>query len=75
MPPPARSPTSVLLATGAALWDARLMEADALIVRSGADFWSRPEDAAMLATHLDRRAGVTGRYKGSFMATLSSCRR
>jgi pimeloyl-ACP methyl ester carboxylesterase len=38
--------------------DARLIRADALIVRSGADFWSRPEDVATLHDHLScRRSG------------------
>ena len=59
-PPSFRAPSgamldSFLIAKGAALWDARLIEADALIVRSGNDFWSRPEDVDMLKTHLDAR--------------------
>lgn len=59
-PPSFRSPSgaladSFLLATGAALWDARLIEADALIIRSGLDFWSRPQDVARLKGDLEAR--------------------
>ncbi|MGP1253778.1 MAG: alpha/beta fold hydrolase [Kiloniellales bacterium] len=59
-PPSFRAPSgamadSFLLATGAALWDARLIAADALIVRSENDFWSRPEDVALLQAHLATR--------------------
>ncbi len=59
-PPSFRAPSgamadSFLLATGAALWDARLLTADALILRSERDFWSRPEDVAMLQRHLGER--------------------
>lgn len=50
---------SFLLAMGAALWDARLLAADALIVRSGNDFWSRPEDVSMLRMHLAARDAGT----------------
>ncbi len=62
-PPSFRAPSgamadSFLLATGAALWDARLIAADALILRSEGDFWSRPEDLALLQAHLaSREAG------------------
>lgn len=62
-PPSFRAPSgamadSFLLATGAALWDARLIAAEALIVRSEGDFWSRPEDLALLQAHLaSREAG------------------
>ncbi|MGF1551817.1 MAG: alpha/beta fold hydrolase [Paracoccaceae bacterium] len=62
-PPSFRAPSgaladSFLIATGASLWDARLIEADALVIRSGNDFWSRPEDVATLARHLgERREG------------------
>lgn len=59
-PPMFRAPSgamadSFLLATGAALWDARLITADALIIRSGNDFWSRPEDVSKMRAHLARR--------------------
>ena len=56
-PPSFRAPSgamadSFLIASGAAFWDARLVTADALVVRSGNDFWSRPEDVAKLRDHL-----------------------
>ena len=59
-PPSFRAPSgamadSFLLATGAALWDARLTDADALIIRSGNDFWSRPSDVTKLRDHLNSR--------------------
>lgn len=59
-PPSFRAPSgamadSFLLATGAALWDARALNADTLVVRSGNDFWSRPEDVVMLKQHLEQR--------------------
>ncbi|GAB5470775.1 MAG: alpha/beta fold hydrolase [Rhodospirillales bacterium] len=59
-PPSFRAPSgamadSFLLASGAALWDARLIAADALILRGELDFWSRPEDAALLEAHLASR--------------------
>ncbi|MEO1193202.1 MAG: alpha/beta hydrolase [Pseudomonadota bacterium] len=59
-PPSFRAPSgamadSFLLASGAALWDARMMTADALVLRSSGDFWSRPEDAALLTQHLASR--------------------
>lgn len=59
-PPSFRAPSgamadSFLLATGAALWDARLITADVLVLRSENDFWSRPEDAALLEAHLSAR--------------------
>ena len=61
-PPSFRAPSgamadSFLLATGATLWDARLIAADALVVRSENDFWSRPEDVALLEAHLAARDG------------------
>lgn len=61
-PPSFRAPSgamadSFLLATGATLWDARLIAADALIIRSENDFWSRPEDLALLEAHLAARDG------------------
>ncbi len=63
-PPSFRAPSgamadSFLLATGAALWDARLISADVLIVRSENDFWSRTDDVAMLQRHLDERRSGT----------------
>lgn len=59
-PPSFRAPSgamadSFLLATGAALWDARLITADVLLVRSENDFWSRPEDVTQLEAHLSAR--------------------
>lgn len=59
-PPSFRAPSgamadSFLIATGASLWDARLIDADALILRAGGDFWSRPEDASKLLGHLQSR--------------------
>ncbi|WP_119167573.1 alpha/beta fold hydrolase [Algihabitans albus] len=59
-PPSFRAPSgamadSFLLATGAALWDARLIAADVLVVRSEIDFWSRPEDVTLLSAHLGAR--------------------
>lgn len=51
-----RAPTGALedsfyLATGRQLWDASLLRADTLVIHSGRDFWSRPEDARLLAEH------------------------
>ncbi|MFN7977559.1 MAG: alpha/beta fold hydrolase [Vicinamibacterales bacterium] len=43
---------SFLLATGRRLWDASLITCPTLVVRSEADFWSRPEDLEMLRRHL-----------------------
>ena len=43
---------SFLLATGRQLWDASLITCPTLVVRSAADFWSRPEDLEMLRRHL-----------------------
>ena len=43
---------SFLLATGRQLWDASLITCPTLVVRSEADFWSRPEDLEMLRRHL-----------------------
>lgn len=52
-----RSPTgafedSFYLASGRQLWDASLIKARCLIVRSEKDFWSRPEDVQKLAENL-----------------------
>jgi pimeloyl-ACP methyl ester carboxylesterase len=43
---------SFYLATGRQLWDASLVFSKVLIVRSERDFWSRPQDAEMMAHHL-----------------------
>jgi pimeloyl-ACP methyl ester carboxylesterase len=43
---------SFYLATGRQLWDASLITCPALVVRSGNDFWSRPEDLELLGRHL-----------------------
>lgn len=43
---------SFYLATGRQLWDASLITCPTLVIRSGADFWSRPEDLEMLGKHL-----------------------
>ena len=43
---------SFLLATGRQLWDASLITCPTLVVRSEADFWSRPGDLEMLRRHL-----------------------
>jgi pimeloyl-ACP methyl ester carboxylesterase len=56
-PPSFRAPCGALedtfyLATGRQLWDASLIRAPTLVLRSGLDFWSRPEDARRLAEHL-----------------------
>lgn len=63
-PPSFRAPSgamadSFLIATGAALWDARLITADTLIVRSQADFWSRAADVDKLLGHLNARSSGT----------------
>lgn len=46
------------LASGRRLWDASLITAPTLIVRSGADFWSRPEDVVALRAHLTHATRV-----------------
>lgn len=56
-PPGFRAPSGAMedsyyLATGRQLWDASLVLAPTLIVRSGRDFWSRPADADTLQAHL-----------------------
>ncbi|MGW1344981.1 alpha/beta hydrolase [Kribbella sp. NPDC002412] len=43
---------SFYLATGRQLWDASLVTARTLILRSEYDFWSRPGDVALLTDHL-----------------------
>lgn len=49
---------SFYLATGRQLWDASLIEASTLILRSQHDFWSRPDDVTQLQRHLARAADV-----------------
>ena len=61
VPPSFRAPSGAMedsfyLASGRRLWDASLITASTLVVRSGADFWSRPEDVAMLRAHLTHAA-------------------
>jgi pimeloyl-ACP methyl ester carboxylesterase len=56
-PPSFRAPSGALedsfyLACGRQLWDASLITAAALVIRSELDFWSRPEDAELLTEHL-----------------------
>lgn len=56
-PPSFRAPggameDSFYLATGRQLWDASLIRVPTLIIRSERDFWSRPQDADLLAEHL-----------------------
>ncbi|AWT56491.1 alpha/beta hydrolase [Mycolicibacterium smegmatis] len=46
------------LATGRQLWDASLITAETLIIRSELDFWSRPEDVEDMRRHLVHAAGV-----------------
>jgi pimeloyl-ACP methyl ester carboxylesterase len=62
-PPSLRAPLgaledSVYLAAGRQLWDASLVRAATLIVRSERDFWSRPEDVERLTAHLTHAARV-----------------
>lgn len=62
-PPSFRAPTgaledSFLLATGRQLWDASLITAPTLILRSEYDFWSRPEDPRAMRDHLVHAANV-----------------
>lgn len=62
-PPSFRAPSGAIedsfyLATGRQLWDASLVKANTLILRSENDFWSRPQDAQLLQEHLVRAAGV-----------------
>jgi pimeloyl-ACP methyl ester carboxylesterase len=56
-PPSFRAPSGAMedsfyLAVGRQLWDASLIRVPTLIIRSGNDFWSRPEDATLMASHL-----------------------
>ena len=62
-PPSFRAPTGALedsfyLACGRQLWDASLITARCLVIRSERDFWSRPEDAELLSEHLVHAALV-----------------
>lgn len=56
-PPSFRAPSGAMedsfyLATGRQLWDGSLITCPTLVMRSGADFWSRPEDIEQLRAHL-----------------------
>jgi pimeloyl-ACP methyl ester carboxylesterase len=56
-PPSFRAPSGAMadsfeIASGKKLWDARAVEAQVLIIRSGNDFWSRPEDVTLLKQDL-----------------------
>jgi pimeloyl-ACP methyl ester carboxylesterase len=56
-PPSFRAPSGAMedsfyLAIGRQLWDASLIRVPTLILRSERDFWSRQEDAELLAEHL-----------------------
>jgi pimeloyl-ACP methyl ester carboxylesterase len=58
-----RAPTGAMedsfyLAIGRQLWDASLIKAPTLIIRSENDFWSRPEDVKKLTEHLIHAARV-----------------
>jgi pimeloyl-ACP methyl ester carboxylesterase len=62
-PPTFRSPSGAMedsyyLASGRQLWDASLVRAPTLIVRSERDFWSRPEDVTVLAERLVHAVSV-----------------
>lgn len=57
LPPSFRAPSGAMadsfeIASGRKLWDARAVEAEVLIIRSGNDFWSRPEDVTLLEKDL-----------------------
>jgi pimeloyl-ACP methyl ester carboxylesterase len=49
---------SFYLASGRQLWDAAPITARVLLIRSGNDFWSRPEDLTALQEHLVNAADV-----------------
>ena len=56
-PPSFRSPCGAMedsfyLAVGRQLWDASLITAPTLVIASGGDFWSRPEDRQHIAADL-----------------------
>lgn len=62
-PPSFRAPSGAMadsfeLASGRKLWDAATITARVLLVRSGADFWSRPEDMTALERDLTRADSV-----------------
>jgi pimeloyl-ACP methyl ester carboxylesterase len=62
-PPSFRAPSGAMedsyyLASGRQLWDASLIIASTLVIRSGEDFWSRPEDVTVLQAHLVHAARV-----------------
>jgi pimeloyl-ACP methyl ester carboxylesterase len=62
-PPSFRAPSGAMadsfdLAAGAKPWDAGDITGRVLVLRSGNDFWSRPEDAAALERDLASAAGV-----------------
>ncbi|WP_210406835.1 hypothetical protein [Prauserella flavalba] len=56
---------SFYLAAGRQLWDASLVTARTLILRSEYDFWSRPGDAELLTEHLVRAVGALRRTGGA----------
>jgi pimeloyl-ACP methyl ester carboxylesterase len=63
-PPSFRAPSGAMedtfyIAGGRQLWDASLIHVPVLIIRSGRDFWSRPEDVAALRKHLVHAPQVT----------------
>jgi pimeloyl-ACP methyl ester carboxylesterase len=63
-PPAFRAPSGAMedsfyLASGRQLWDAAPITARLLIIRSGNDFWSRPEDVTNLREHAVNAAEVT----------------
>jgi pimeloyl-ACP methyl ester carboxylesterase len=62
-PPSFRAPTGALedsfyLATGRQLWDASLIRAPTLVLRSELDFWTRKEDLERMTEHLVHAARV-----------------
>lgn len=62
-PPSFRAPSGALmdsfaLASGRKLWDAGTITAHTLVIRSGNDFWSRPDDLTALADDLEQAASV-----------------
>ena len=62
-PPAFRSPSGAMedsfyLAAGRQLWDAASITSRVLIIRSGNDFWSRPEDVTKLQEHLVRAQAI-----------------
>lgn len=76
-PPSLRAPGGALedsfyQATGRQLWDASLVQAATLVLRSELDFWSRPEDATRLASHLvhAERSRVVVIPRGTHMVHL-----